>query len=171
MSAAGASTPSAPAGRPWAVFDIDGVLADVRHRLHHLRGPRPSWDRFFEAADRDPVLDEGRAMAWQLAGDHDVAYLTGRPAWLADVTTAWLARHGLPEGPLHMRRTGDRRPARIVKLELLVGLARTGPISLVVDDDPDVVAALREAQVPVHQATWVPYTRALGRAQEREGRT
>ena len=42
-----------------AVFDVDGVVADVRHRLHHLG--RHRWDRFFAAADRDqelPGLDD-----------------------------------------------------------------------------------------------------------------
>ena len=33
--------------RPLAVFDIDGVLADVRHRLRHVEGPRKQWDAFF----------------------------------------------------------------------------------------------------------------------------
>ncbi len=42
-----------------AVFDMDGVVADVRHRLHHLR--RQNWSRFFAAADADPLLAEGAA--------------------------------------------------------------------------------------------------------------
>ena len=33
--------------RPLAIFDIDGVVADVRHRLHHLESRPKGWDEFF----------------------------------------------------------------------------------------------------------------------------
>ena len=36
--------------RPLAVFDIDGVLADVRHRLHFLQCRPQRWERFFSSA-------------------------------------------------------------------------------------------------------------------------
>ena len=36
--------------RPLAIVDLDGVVADVRHRLHHLEGRRKDWGRFFAAA-------------------------------------------------------------------------------------------------------------------------
>ena len=42
-----------------AVFDIDGVLADVRHRLHHVTARPKDWDAFFGAAPDDPPLREG----------------------------------------------------------------------------------------------------------------
>ena len=42
-----------------AVFDIDGVLADVRHRLHYLQSRPQRWEAFFLAAERDPLLEEG----------------------------------------------------------------------------------------------------------------
>lgn len=35
------------ARKPLAVFDIDGVLADVRHRLPHVQGRPKDWDAFF----------------------------------------------------------------------------------------------------------------------------
>jgi hypothetical protein len=45
--------------RPLAVFDIDGVLADVRHRLHLVEGRPKDWDGFFAAAADDPPLTRG----------------------------------------------------------------------------------------------------------------
>ncbi len=76
--------------RPIAVLDIDGVLADVRHRLHHLERRPKDWAAFFAAAPRDPLLPEGAAVAAQLAPDHDVVYLTGRPERCRRDTLAWL---------------------------------------------------------------------------------
>lgn len=53
--------------RPLAVFDVDGVLAEVRHRLPHLEGRPKDWDAFFAAAQADPPLTEGVALAVEAA--------------------------------------------------------------------------------------------------------
>ena len=67
------------APRSLAIIDLDGVVADVRHRLHHVAGAKKNWSAFFAGAGDDEVLAEGRAVVEQLAGDHDIVYLTGRP--------------------------------------------------------------------------------------------
>jgi hypothetical protein len=157
--------------QPIAVFDVDGVVADVRHRLHHIAGRPKDWGRFFAGADRDPALHTGVALALRYARDHRLVWLTGRPERLRGVTERWLARHGLPAGQLLMRPAGDRRPAREFKSEQLVRLSRQGEIAVVVDDDPAVVDLLTGAGWPVRLADWVPYADALREAQEREGRT
>jgi hypothetical protein len=154
-----------------AVFDIDGVVADVRHRVHHLAGRRQHWGRFFAAAGRDTPLREGVDLALQYAKTHVVVWLTGRPEHLRDLTAAWLARHGLPNELLFMRPDFDRTPAREFKARQLRLLARESTIDLVVDDDPEVFRVLAEAGFPVQLADWVPYGEALRDAQERRGRT
>jgi phosphoglycolate phosphatase-like HAD superfamily hydrolase len=162
-------------GRPLAVFDVDGVLADVAHRLHHLEARPKDWGAFFAAAGDDPPLATGVDLAITLSADHDLGYLTGRPEWLRRVTAAWLQQHGLPAGPLWMRPRGDHRPARVMKLDALRRL-RPGPeaVEVVVDDDEEVVSALRDAGYAVLHATWAADSRGSGvlrRAQEEQGRT
>lgn len=152
-----------------AVFDIDGVVADVRHRLHHLSPPR-SWRAFFAEAADDPLLEAGARRAHESARRHEIAWLTGRPEWLRTVTAEWLTRHGLPAGELHMRRSDDRRPARVFKVAVLRRLASRG-IAEVVDDDPEVIEAVRAAGLPAVLADWVPREAVLRDAQERLGRT
>lgn len=152
-----------------AVFDIDGVVADVRHRLHHLERRR-SWTAFFEAAHEDPLLAEGAALAADLAAEHEIVWLTGRPEWLRETTTDWLAGHGLPGDELYLRPYGDYRPAPRYKLEVLRSLAPRG-IAALVDDDDEVVQAALSAGFPAILADWVPRTAALRRAQDRDGRT
>lgn len=152
-----------------AVFDIDGVVADVRHRLHHLH-PRKSWDAFFRDAADDPLLDEGARLALELAADHDVVWLTGRPEWLREVTEEWLRRNDLPGTELHMRPDGDYRPARSLKLTVLRKLAAR-EVAAFVDDDSEVIAAAEAAGFPAALADWVPRDTALRDAQERLGRT
>jgi hypothetical protein len=156
---------------PFAVFDVDGVVADVRHRLRHVARRPKNWAAFFAAADRDPPLSEGIELVHRYAPDHRLVWLTGRPEWLRPVTERWFAAHGLPAGRLLMRPDDDRRPARDFKLGQLRRLARDGVIAVIVDDDPAVVKRLRAEGLPVRLADWVPYERSLRQAQERDGRT
>ncbi|MCX9192794.1 hypothetical protein C3Y87_15505 [Carbonactinospora thermoautotrophica] len=155
----------------YAVIDIDGVLADVRHRLHHVSRRPKDWDRFFAAAVDDPPLAEGIALVRQLAGTHRIVYLTGRPFRCRQDTLDWLAKHDLPSGRLLMRRPGDFRPARVTKLELLRRLACERPVTVLVDDDIQVVEAARAAGFQVLHADWMESSPTLVEAQEREGRT
>lgn len=152
-----------------AVFDIDGVVADVRHRLHHLQRRR-AWNDFFEAAGEDRLLAEGAALVADLAGKHEIVWLTGRPEWLRTVTATWLARHELPGDELHLRPHHDYRPAPLYKLDVLHTLAPRG-IAAVVDDDDQVVRAALADGFPAVLADWVPRDAALRAAQDEDGRT
>ena len=157
--------------RSLAVFDIDGVLADVRHRLHHLQARPQRWNAFFLEAERDPLLGEGATRLRAAQTEHDVVYLTGRPERNRTLTRTWLAAHGLPTGPLYMRPDDDHRPARWVKRNTLRRLAQTRTIASVLDDDPAVVAVLCADGWPVELATWLPHSSTLQSAQEQQGRT
>ncbi|MFZ4509655.1 MAG: LNS2 domain-containing protein [Candidatus Nanopelagicales bacterium] len=155
-----------------AVFDIDGVLADVRHRLHHIESGRRDWDGFFASAPEDPVLADGcQAVRQAVESGLTLIYLTGRPERCRVDTVQWLSAHGLPEGELIMRRDSDRRPARVLKVEALRRIASQAPVAYLVDDDLQVVAAAADAGFAVRLADWVPRQDPLTQAQETLGRT
>lgn len=159
------------AGSPLAVFDVDGVLADVRHRLHHLERRPKRWDAFFAAAVQDPPLAEGLLLAAESSRECEVAYVTGRPERCRADTLAWFAQHGLPPGPLVMRGARDRRPAATAKPQWLARLAAGRVVAVVVEDDARVCAAYRSAGYRVLHATWMAASPALRAAQQDEGRT
>ena len=158
-----------------AAVDIDGVLADVRHRLHHVTGRAKDWDAFFAAAPQDPLLEQGRETVTRLGEVYDLVYLSGRPERCRDDTLAWLERHTLPSGELLLRPAGDRRPARLLKVQVLDRLAASRPVAVLVDDDPEVLDAARDAGYDVLPATWMHESpadeAALREAQEVEGQT
>jgi hypothetical protein len=158
-----------------AFVDIDGVLADVRHRLHFIERRPRDWDGFFAAAVDDPAHPEGIALVQTLEGDHEVVFLTGRPRRLATDTERWLAQQGVGGHRLIMRPERDRRPAATVKVELLRQVAAGRRVAVVVDDDEDVIRAMRDAGYPTFHATWEPRgdeeEREIHVAQEELGRT
>lgn len=158
--------------RPLAVVDIDGVLADVGHRLHYLDRRPKDWNRFFAAARHDPPHTQGVALAAKLADEgHELVLLTGRPErWRAD-TEMWMADHGVGHQLLVMRPAGDRRPAAEVKVAQLRVLARDRVVAVVVDDDQRVIEAMGQAGYPTRLAEWGRPSESLRRAQEVEGRT
>ena len=163
--------------RPGAVvLDLDGVLADTRHRMRHLRRRPKNWDAFFAEATRDPVHAEGLALAREAVEHGSVlVYLSGRPERTRADTLAWLRDAGAPEGDVVLRAEGDRRPARVVKIAALRLLTARLRLDVLVDDDPEVVSAVRSVRPPlvarVLLAEWQPRDADLHRAQEREGRT
>jgi hypothetical protein len=170
-------SPTSDGSRPTiVVFDIDGVIADVRHRLRFVEQKPKDWDSFFAAMDGDGALETGIALAReQAAQGHRIVYLTGRNEDYRDLTRDWLTRHGLPEGRLLMRRADDRRPARLFKPAALRRIATDGDIVSVVDDDDAVVAVLTRDGWPVVHATWMTTDsvtqQSLFEAQEVDGRT
>ncbi|MFE1442749.1 hypothetical protein [Streptomyces sp. NPDC058739] len=157
--------------RPLAVFDLDNTLAGTAHRQRFLEARPRDWDAFFAAAPHDPPIPQGVALALESAGECEIVYLTGRPERCRRDTLEWLAAHGLPEGPLHMRRNGDRRPARHTKLEVLRRLARTREVRMLVDDDDLVCEDAERAGFRVVRARWTAPSGELRAAQEGEGRT
>jgi hypothetical protein len=156
--------------RAIAVVDIDGVLADVRHRLHHLEG-RKNWGAFFRAAPDDPLLEVGYDTVRQLAEVYDVVYLSGRPEPCRRDTERWFAQHALPPGEIRLRPHRDMRPSRVFKVEELRRLRRRAPVAVLVDDDPQVCEAAKAAGFDVLPATWMGETPVLLEVQETDGRT
>ncbi|MFD7974837.1 hypothetical protein [Streptomyces sp. NPDC059071] len=156
---------------PVAVFDLDNTLASTAHRQHFLERRPRDWDGFFAAAPEDPPLAEGVALCLRTAQERDVVYLTGRPERCRRDTLDWLAAHGLPEGPVHMRRHRDFRPARQTKVDVLRRLERERGVHVLVDDDEMVCDAAEAAGFTVVRARWATASEALKDAQEREGRT
>ena len=102
------------------IFDIDGTLADLSHRLHHIQKTPKDWTGFFANCEGDsPILEIveiAKNLAW--AG-HTVVYSTGRTEDTRKLTEDWMDKYGLPDAEMFMRKTGDHREDNIVKSELL----------------------------------------------------
>lgn len=129
-----------------AIIDIDGTLADCRHRLHHvLPGQRRDWEAFFAAMDEDDLIEPVAHVVRSMADQYKVVLCSGRPENYRAVTEAWLDRHSVPRDALYMRPAGDTRADHIVKAQILDGIKADGydPF-VVIDDRQSVVDMWRE---------------------------
>ena len=138
-----AATPRATTGEI-VVFDIDGTLADVSARLHHIRTKPRNWKAFFAAMSEDKAVHAIMRLC-NLVYDAGVQVVlcSGRPEEYRAKTTDWLAREGVRYDELRLRRNGDRRSDTVAKREMLDDLDRTR-ILFVVEDRASVVEMWRQ---------------------------
>jgi hypothetical protein len=130
------------------VFDLDGTLANLDHRLPLIKTDPPDWRAFFATCGGDALIEPVARLYSDLAlaaYDDGMIIVSGRSDECRSETMAWLLRHSIVHNALYMRREGDHRPDHIVKSELLDQMLTDGwePI-LFVDDRDQVVNMWRE---------------------------
>lgn len=132
-----------------AVFDIDGTLANIDHRLHHIQQKPKDWAAF-DAGILDDRLNE--PVAGVMGSLHKVGatiiLASGRNERSRKATESWLDGHGVSYyvDKLYMRGQDDYRNDSIVKREILDQIiADYGQKpDMVFDDRPRVVKMWRD---------------------------
>ena len=135
------------------IFDIDGTIANNKHRSHHLEKSPKDWDAYHEGVEADTVFGHMLQVYIDTSNHHPVVFCTGRHDGQRKVTETWLWRNGFTEHRgLYMRKEGDHRPDHIIKLELLAQIRADGfePI-MAFDDRNSVVKMWRDAGIPCAQ--------------------
>jgi hypothetical protein len=137
-------------GGPAVVLDLDGVLADARGRKHFLSGPgRKDWNRFFDAAGDDPVIEEVVRLLELLDRDLSIVLLTARPMRIRPLTEAWLGRNEVAWDLLVMRPDRDFGPSVEFKRRTIRHLREVGfDLRLAFEDDRRNVDMFHEEGVP-----------------------
>lgn len=134
------------------VFDIDGTIADLSHRLPFIQKTPKDWDGFFSACDDDAPIEHMCDLARLLVCETPVVYVSGRSDQVREQTEFWLKKNELWFGSLYMRQEGDHRPDYQIKAELLDQLTADGFEPIMAFDDRDqVVRMWRERGVPCAQ--------------------
>ena len=125
------------------IFDIDGTLADVSERLHHIKKKPKDWDAFFRGIPQDKAIRSMVRLCNILyASGIKILLCTGRREKDRAETVKWLSQQGVNYHELILRPDGDRRSDVVVKREMLAGLDRS-KILFVVEDRNGVVEMWR----------------------------
>lgn len=138
------------------LMDIDGTVADIRHRLHFIKDKPKNWDAFFKACKDDTPFKHMKTIVGALWSVGRVLYVSGRPERCRNDTQEWLKKHGFntslfPAG-LYMRADGDYRDDSIVKYELLQKIKADGYHPIMAFDDRNCVVKMwRENGIPCAQ--------------------
>jgi hypothetical protein len=134
------------------LFDIDGTLADLNHRLHYIQRKPKNWDEFFRASADDKAIAHICDLARHLSKVKPIVFVSGRSDQVRCETEDWLEREVGRRGPLYMRSARDTRPDYIVKAELLDALMADGYDPIMAFDDRDqVVKMWRGKGIPCAQ--------------------
>lgn len=129
------------------VFDIDGTLANIEHRLDYVRSKPKNWKAFDAGIPNDKVNLPVADVFWALRDKGTILIASGRNEHTRKATVDWLKRNGFGSyAKLYMRKADDYRSDDIVKQEILDEIiADYGKKpDMVFDDRPRVVRMWRD---------------------------
>lgn len=136
------------------LFDIDGTIADLSHRLHHIQSDPKNWPAFFAGCHADKPIQHILDLALMVSEHAEIIFVSGRSSECRHATQDWLRAHylGASTPRLYMREAGDNRPDDQVKGELLDQILAEGyrPV-MVFEDRNQVVKMWRARGIPCAQ--------------------
>ncbi len=125
------------------IFDIDGTLADISERVHHIKKKPKNWTAFNAGMAKDKSIHSMVRLCNLLydAGPR-IILCSGRNEKNRPETIEWLGKHGVNYHELLLRRDEDFRSDAVVKREILRTHDKSN-ILFVVEDRSRVVEMWR----------------------------
>ena len=137
------------------IFDIDGTIANLAHRLHFIQQEEKDWTSFYAVCGKDNPFEDVLYFARLLFDvGHIIVLISGRSDECREQTEKWLRTNYAPYKVLLMRKQGDHRPDNVVKGELLDELCadlERSSIAGIFEDRDQVVKMYREKGFRVFQ--------------------
>jgi phosphoglycolate phosphatase-like HAD superfamily hydrolase len=125
------------------IFDIDGTLADVSERIHHVKKKPKDWEAFNRGMAQDKAIHSMVRLCNILhASGIQIILCSGRNEAHRAETARWLEKQGVNYHELLLRKANDRRSDTIVKREMLASIDKSR-ILFVVEDRSKVVEMWR----------------------------
>lgn len=100
------------------IFDIDGTLANCKHRQVHLQEKPKNWKLFNDLMHLDTVYKDVADLIPRFNGDHHIILVSGRESSMRKVTEQWLDDNDIYYDYLFMRGFNDYRDDPIIKQEI-----------------------------------------------------
>ncbi len=120
------------------IFDLDGTLADIEHRRHHVVKPNRNWKAFYEECINDEPKTEIIKLCNILHRTHFIRIWSGRSTAVMGQTKEWLKKYKVKYNELLMRPEGDYTPDEKLK-EGWLNVIGSSTVFLVFDDRNKVV--------------------------------
>ena len=136
------------------IFDLDGTIANISHRVHYLKdyenpdgswNKKANWSKFHNSISEDIVVEPIKFMLNHLYSNFiDIIILTGRNDSVKKNTVKWLRDNEVSYDHLIMRPKNDHRSDTVFKLEQLKKLEKKFKIHFIVEDRNRVVKMWRD---------------------------
>ncbi len=139
------------------LFDLDGTIADLQHRLHHILKQPKDWKSFHAGCKSDAPIEcivklIKHLTTWKIHAGPDIWIVTGRSSSTRKDTEAWLSEHDILYDKLIMRPSSDHTDDDILKVRWLEdGTIPKDQVLCVFEDRSRVVKAWRAAGIPCFQ--------------------
>lgn len=142
----------------FVVFDLDGTLADITHRVGYVRDGKSDWDSFFKACSDDILVEEvANTLHSHVNSGDSVEIWSARSDVVLSETRQWLEDNGInPNLLTRMREAKDSTPDVDLKRQWLHSLHPDEKPRVVYDDRQRVVDMWRDEEVKCFQvvANW-----------------
>lgn len=153
--------------------DIDGTLANVKHRLHYLDADPKDWVGFHDAMVDDKPIEATTWIAKMLfrasngltgSEEFSVLIVSARHEPYRKHTEEWLAKQGVLYDRLYMRDDADKRADHLVKADILEQIIADGyePCA-VFDDRPEVGDMWESWGLTVYRCTYDDMSKYQGK--------
>jgi len=132
--------------RKCVIFDIDGTIADIDHRLHLKKHKE---DFYSKAYADEPIVGVIAVLKMFLSNpDYTVIFLTSRPEWTRLTTVSWLHKHinllNFSPYTLMMRPQGVDKKDYEVKQDIYMSQIKDlYDVELIIEDRQQVVTMWR----------------------------
>jgi hypothetical protein len=134
------------------VFDFDGTIADIRHRLHFIQNRKRDYASFYANVSDDKPIQWVIDIMRNLPKD-SVYIVSGRSDVSRDDSEKWLKMHDVPYSRMYMRWHHNFSVDWKLKLSMVDDFKDR--IQFVVEDRQSVVDMWRDNNVNVLQpASW-----------------
>ena len=134
--------------QPYIIFDIDGTISNLKHRLFRIKEKNPDWEAFNREMIHDALHHHIAAIYYAMCkrgmNSHPSIFVTGRPENYRYPTTEWLKKHDIHPNYLFMRPYKDYRSDVEIKREIHDKYIKGAPVMMVFDDRDRVVEMWRE---------------------------
>ena len=131
------------------IFDLDGTLANCKHRLYWIQREIKDWDSFFARCHEDKPIESAIKLLIRLSEYNRVEIWSCRRADTLAQTSSWLYKHDIPPDLLtHLRPEHNRVEDDLLKKRWLDDLrAVGGDVDIAFEDRQRVVDMWRESGV------------------------
>lgn len=142
-----------PTTKPFIIFDLDGTLCNIDHRIHFIRNDenRPDWNSFNKGCIND-TLYKHIYMIYACMCDpmfHDDTFgciiVTGRSDEYADQTIKWLTDHFIHPDYLYMRPKNNYDSDHVFKKSVIDQYLCDARVLFVIEDRDRVVDMWRSS--------------------------